>query len=171
MADKYPSAEVIGVDIAHVQPNWVPTNCNFEIDDIERDWLFRPDYFDFIHAREFLLAIRDWDKLIRQSFEHLKPGGYLELSCSYPEPGCDDNTVPENSAWVQFTQVFFEIGDAIGASGHAPKTWKAKMEAQGFEDVHEYIFKIPCNAWPKDKRFKSIGILEVSSFTIRRTHA
>ena len=117
---------------------------------------------DWKPTREFLLAIRDWDKLIRQSYEHLKPGGYLELSCSVPDPCCDDNTVPEDSAWVQFTQVFFEIGEALGASGQAPKTWKAKMEAQGFEEVHEYIFKIPCNAWPRDKRFKSIGTLEVS---------
>lgn len=161
MADRHPTAEVLGVDIAPMQPQWVPPNCSFEIDDVESDWLYRFDHFDFIHAREFLLAIRDWPKLMRQSFDHLKPGGWLELSCSMPEPGSDDNTIPENSAWVQFTAVFFKIGEAIGASGHAPKLWKSQLEAQGFEDVHEYIFKIPCNSWAKDKRLKNIGALEV----------
>jgi hypothetical protein len=163
MADKYPTAEVIGVDIANVQPQWLPPNCAFEIDDVERDWIYRPDSFDFIHGREFLLAIRDWSKLIKQSYDHLKPGGWLELSSTLPDAGSDDDTIPENSAWVQFTQVFFEIGEIIGASGHAPKTWKAKMLEQGFEDVHEHIFKVPCNAWPKDQRYKNIGALELAN--------
>lgn len=163
MADKYPSADVIGVDIAAVQPQWVPPNCSFEIDDVERDWLYRLNHFDFIHAREFLLAIRDWDKLIKQSYDHLKPGGYLELSCSMPEPGSDDNTIPQNSAWKQFTDVFFEIGEKIGASGRAPKQWKSKLEGQGFEDVHEFVFKIPSSPWPRDKRLKNIGALEVAN--------
>jgi SAM-dependent methyltransferase len=163
MADKYPTAEVLGIDIAATQPIWVPPNCSFEIEDVESDWLYRKNHFDFIHAREFLLAIRDWEKLIRQSYQHLKPGGYLELSCSVPEPGSDDNTVPENSAWVQFTEVFFEIGETIGASGRAPKYWKKQFESQGFEDVNEYIFKIPQSPWPRDKRFKHIGALEVAN--------
>lgn len=163
MADKYATADVIGVDIANVQPQWVPPNCSFEIDDIERDWLYKPNHFDFIHAREFLLAIRDWDRLVKRAFDHLKPGGWLELSSSVPDPGSDDNTIPENSAWVQFTDIFFEIGEKLGASGHAPKLWKAKLEAQGFEEVHEHIFKIPCNAWPRDKRLKSIGALELAN--------
>ncbi|ETN46187.1 uncharacterized protein HMPREF1541_00371 [Cyphellophora europaea CBS 101466] len=163
MADKHPTANVIGVDVAAVQPRWVPPNCSFEIDDVESDWLFRPDTFDFIHGREFLLAIRDWDRLISQSFHHLKPGGYLELSSSFPEPGSDDDTIPANSAWVQFTETFFEIGEKIGASGHAPKRWKAKLEAHGFEDVQEFIFKIPSSPWPRDRRLKHIGALEVAN--------
>ena len=80
-----------------------------------------------------------------------------------PDPSSDDNTIPEDSAWVQFTDVFFEIGEKIGASGHAPQTWKSTLETEGFEDVHEYILKVPCNAWPRDKRFKNIGSLEMAN--------
>lgn len=163
MADRYPTADVVGVDIAAVQPLWVPPNCSFEIDDVESDWLYRLDHFDFIHAREFLLAIRDWDKVIRQAYAHLKPGGYLELSCSLPEACSDDGTIPENSAWKQFTDVFFEIGDKIGASGRAPKQWKSQLQSEGYEDVHERIFKIPSSPWPRDKRLKHIGALEVAN--------
>jgi SAM-dependent methyltransferase len=149
--------------IAAVQPQWVPPNCSFEIDDVESDWLYRLNHFDFIHAREFLLAIRDWDKLIQQAFDHLKPGGYLELSCSVPDPGSDDGTVPQNSAWKEFTNVFFQIGEKIGASGHAPKEWKSKLLSKGFEDVHEHVFKIPSSPWPRDRRLKHIGALEVAN--------
>jgi ubiquinone/menaquinone biosynthesis C-methylase UbiE len=37
MAEKYVSASVIGVDTAAVQPNMVPPNLQFEIDDVESD--------------------------------------------------------------------------------------------------------------------------------------
>jgi hypothetical protein len=152
-----------GSSIAAVQPQWVPPNCSFEIDDVESDWLYRLNHFDLIHAREFLLSIRDWDKLIAQSYDHLKPGGYLELSSSVPDAGSDDGTVPQDSAWKEFTDVFFEIGEKIGASGQAPKQWKTKLMARGFEDVHEYVFKIPSSPWAKDRRLKQIGALEVAN--------
>ncbi|TVY82515.1 Secondary metabolism regulator [Lachnellula suecica] len=70
MADAYPSAEVLGLDIAPVQPHWVPSNCRFEIDDIEQPWTFGEETFDFIHARDLLLSIRDWPKLVKQCYEY-----------------------------------------------------------------------------------------------------
>ncbi|KAL1303402.1 hypothetical protein AAFC00_006794 [Neodothiora populina] len=39
MADTYPSAEVIGVDLSPIQPQMIPPNLAFEIDDVESDWL------------------------------------------------------------------------------------------------------------------------------------
>lgn len=57
-ADKLPSATVIGTDIAAVQPEWVPPNCAFQIDDAEDDWTFPAEYFDFVHNRDFLQSIR-----------------------------------------------------------------------------------------------------------------
>jgi hypothetical protein len=29
----------------------VPDNVHFEVDDIESDWLFKENYFDYIHSR------------------------------------------------------------------------------------------------------------------------
>jgi hypothetical protein len=46
----------------------VPTNCRFEIDDVEEQWTYRYQ-FDFIHSRDFLFSIKDWPKLARQCFE------------------------------------------------------------------------------------------------------
>jgi hypothetical protein len=48
---KYPSARVIGNDLSAIQPSWVPPNLEFVVDDFEREWMYKPDYFDFIHAR------------------------------------------------------------------------------------------------------------------------
>jgi ubiquinone/menaquinone biosynthesis C-methylase UbiE len=68
MAEKFPSAEVIGTDVAPTQPDWVPPNCHFEVDDIERIWTWREDSFDFIFSRDLLLAIRDWPALVDQTY-------------------------------------------------------------------------------------------------------
>ncbi|KAN0108915.1 hypothetical protein V8E51_008657 [Hyaloscypha variabilis] len=69
MADDYPSAEVIGIDIAPTQPKWVPPNCRFELDDMEQTWTWREDEFDFIFSRDLILSIRNWPKLIDQCYK------------------------------------------------------------------------------------------------------
>jgi hypothetical protein len=164
MADAFPSARVIGVDIAAVQPNWVPPNCQFEILDVEAEWLYPKNSYDMIHARELIFAIRDWPALIAQAYDHLLPGGYLELAVTVPEVGCDDDTCPPDSCYTEMSKVHFRIAEAMGIDGAAAKKWRAQLEERGFEDVHERIFKIPTNRWPKDKRLKTIGALEVANF-------
>ena len=57
MADKYPSASVIGADTAAVQPNMIPPNLQFEVEDVTLEWLWAKNSFDFIHARELTMAI------------------------------------------------------------------------------------------------------------------
>jgi hypothetical protein len=47
MADKFPSAEVIGTDLSPTQPGWVPPNCKFEIDDCTEEWTFKEDWQSF----------------------------------------------------------------------------------------------------------------------------
>jgi len=47
----------------------VPPNIRFEIDDVENEWLYEPDEFDFIHIRMIFGSITDWPKLFRQAFK------------------------------------------------------------------------------------------------------
>jgi SAM-dependent methyltransferase len=164
VGDKHPSAEIIGVDTAAVQPNILPPNVQFEIDDIESDWLYGESSFDFIHGRELILSIRNWPRLVQQSFRALKPGGYFELSGSLPVISSDDGTHIPNSAFEEMAQVYFDMGDRIGASGKAPLSWKTQLEEAGFENVVEKVLKIPTNPWPKDPRMKKIGAFELSHF-------
>lgn len=91
MADLFPSAHIIGIDISPTQPSWVPPNVSFQIDDAQLDWTFEPESFDFIHVRSLLGGIDDWPKLYGQLFKFLKPGGWfqhmeprLALRCDNP---------------------------------------------------------------------------------------
>jgi hypothetical protein len=111
-----------------------------------------------------MFAIRDWPKLIAQSFKHLKPGGYLEAAGSVPLICCDDNTFPPDTAYAELSKIYFEIGEAVGASAYAPTRWKKQLEDEGFVGVQEKVFKIPTNPWPKDRRMKEIGAFELVHF-------
>ncbi|CZR69130.1 uncharacterized protein PAC_19030 [Phialocephala subalpina] len=65
IANQYPSANVLGIDLSPIQPSWVPPNVRFMVDDVESLWLYPRDHFDYIHSRHMVMAIRDWPKLMR----------------------------------------------------------------------------------------------------------
>jgi hypothetical protein len=44
-------------------------------------------------------------------------------------------------------------------SSDAAKRYKAQLEAAGFVNVNETIYRWPTNRWPKDKKFKELGEL------------
>ncbi|KAH7124684.1 S-adenosyl-L-methionine-dependent methyltransferase [Dactylonectria macrodidyma] len=60
-ADGHPETEVIGVDLSPTQPEFVPPNLKFEIDDIDEDWTYSQP-FDYIHSK-------NWPKYLRKTFE------------------------------------------------------------------------------------------------------
>jgi len=69
MGDSFPSAEVIGIDLSPIQPSWVPPNVQFVVDDVECDWMFSENSFEFIHIRSMLGSIKDWPHLLAQCYK------------------------------------------------------------------------------------------------------
>lgn len=69
VGDQYPSAQVLGVDLSPIQPDWVPPNVKFEVDDVESAWLYNANHFDYIHSRHTVVAIKDWETLLQRSLE------------------------------------------------------------------------------------------------------
>ncbi|KND91937.1 Phosphoethanolamine N-methyltransferase 1 [Tolypocladium ophioglossoides CBS 100239] len=160
MAEKFPSAKVLGVDIAPTQPQWVPPNCSFELDDIEQPWTWKEDTADFIFARDLIVSIRDFPKLIDQCYRHLKPGGWLEFHCVTGVLQCDDCTVPKDSTFQRFSDLLKTVGENFGTPVDDPMRWKQWFEKRGFCSVTEKVFKMPSSPWPQDKRLKLIGAWE-----------
>ncbi|KFY08924.1 hypothetical protein V492_05788 [Pseudogymnoascus sp. VKM F-4246] len=163
VADEYPSAEVIGVDIAPTQPDWVPPNCRFELDDMERPWMWKENSFDFIFCRDLLLAIRDFPKLIDQCYLHTKPGGYVEFQAVTACIGSDDNTLPLDGSFKKFADNLIVSSEKFGTPIDDPLRWKGWFEERGFEDVTVKVVKLPCNTWPKDPRMKVLGAWEMEN--------
>jgi SAM-dependent methyltransferase len=166
MADMYESATVTGVDVAPVQGNWVPPNCSFEVLDIEDEWLFKEASFDFIHARELLMSIRNWEGLFAQALKYLKPGGWFEVGGSYPRPVSDDGSLAHDASLVEISDLFFQMGEKMGTVMDAPLRWKQQLEEAGFVDITQTVFVIPQGPWPKDKRLKKVGAFEHHSLML-----
>ncbi|KAF4626201.1 hypothetical protein G7Y89_g11965 [Cudoniella acicularis] len=144
--------------------NGTAPNCTFEIDDIEQIWTWKRESFDFIFARDLLLSIRDWPKLVNQCFTHLKPGGYVEFQSIFGELCCDDDSLPADSNFRQFDKYVRVASDKMGTPLTAPASYKDWFEAAGFVDVVEKKLKIPCNPWAKDPRLKMVGAFELDNF-------
>jgi len=67
MGDEYPDAEIIGTDIARIQPTATPLNVFFEIEDAEEEtgWTWSENEFDLVHFR-YMKGVR-----FAQIFHHL----------------------------------------------------------------------------------------------------
>ena len=100
-ADEHPSAEVIGTDLSPIQPRWVPPNLRFVIDDAESEWAYESP-FEFIHLRTLGGSIKDIPKLLRQAYDNLKPGGWIEWQEYEMAIRTDDDSFPENSAMLEW---------------------------------------------------------------------
>jgi Methyltransferase domain len=69
VGDLYPAANILGVDLSPIQPEWVPPNVKFMVDDVESPWLKPRNYFDYVHARHTVMAIKNWLQLMRNVME------------------------------------------------------------------------------------------------------
>lgn len=72
VAERYPSARIIGSDISPIQPSWSPPNIDFRVEDLEdqsRPWTSIYKDADLIHSRAFLPTVRHPDSIIERAFE------------------------------------------------------------------------------------------------------
>jgi hypothetical protein len=77
MAREFPDADVLGVDLAPVptEPENLPNNCRFEVDDINLGLNHFEGQYDLIHIRLVGSGLKDIHKSILDVEKCLKPGG------------------------------------------------------------------------------------------------
>jgi hypothetical protein len=69
VAEKYPSAEVIGIYFSMMKSVWVPPNATLYIDDINSPKYKEYRKYDVIHLRERLGSVFNWPKLFKELFK------------------------------------------------------------------------------------------------------
>ncbi|KAH6645514.1 S-adenosyl-L-methionine-dependent methyltransferase [Truncatella angustata] len=156
MADKFPSAQVVGTDLSPIQTPWTPPNLRFVVDDIEDPWL-HGDHFDLVHMRHTSTFIRDIDSVLDRCLAHLRPGGWIELQEFGGYAKCDDGSMGPDSPFARFMAM---AGDALATYGFQ---WRVAncldeiLSRRGFVNINCKKFKAPLGKWPKNKKLRMVG--------------
>ncbi|KAF3017814.1 hypothetical protein E8E14_010496 [Neopestalotiopsis sp. 37M] len=148
--DKYPSAEVTGIDLSPIQPLWVPPNVKFLVDDVEDTWL-NGDNIDFVHLRNMIPILKSPAKLLQDVYENLKPGGWVEMQDVDGAVHCDDGTLPDDWPVLVFCNLMVEAFSKLGTTSHAAMFGGKYLEEAGFVNIQHHTAKLPYGTWPKDR--------------------
>ncbi|KDN67075.1 putative methyltransferase domain-containing protein [Colletotrichum sublineola] len=157
MGDLFPSAEIQGIDLSPIQPAWVPQNVKFIVDDAEDTWLNGSD-FDFVHLRNMVPVLKSPVNLLRNAYEHMRPGAWVELQDVDGQVHCDDGTMPSDWPLVRFTNHLVEAFAKFGTNSHAAVFGRQYLEEAGFVNIQHNTVKLPYGTWPKDKTKRLIGM-------------
>ncbi|OAR01406.1 hypothetical protein LLEC1_04071 [Akanthomyces lecanii] len=173
MGDEFPQSQIVGTDLSPIQPEDVPPNVTFFVEDSwawkgESDiltsmlprsepWEYTQKY-DYIHTR---VTSGCWasfeDQIARQAFANLQPGGWFESQEFDSIVSSDDGTLAEDSALARWFHDMAAAGDICNRPTVMAHRLREVYERVGFVDVQEKIFKMPTNGWAKDERLKDIG--------------
>ncbi|KAH7377091.1 S-adenosyl-L-methionine-dependent methyltransferase [Plectosphaerella cucumerina] len=162
-ADAYPESEVIGVDISPMQPEFVPPNVRFEIDNLDDPWTFSRK-FDFIFCRSMIGSIKDWDGLLGQVFQFLNPGGWFEYwDHSYPLKGNEEDF--EKTSIFQWSKYILDAAASSGQPIDGAPQFQGRLKRAGFINVDGRKEFVPIGGWAKDSKLKEIGRVAAAMFT------
>ncbi|KAK8078146.1 hypothetical protein PG996_004316 [Apiospora saccharicola] len=155
-ASQNPHVQVIGTDLSPIQPEYVPMNCTFYIDDATKDWSFH-QRFDYIHVRMLTFGINNWDNFIDQAYQYLQPGGFLELQEWNVPLESPDGSLKEHHALHRWTELMDRACSKIGIDIRSAGEHADRMRSRGFDHVVERRLGAPIGPWAKGERQKRIG--------------
>ncbi|KAK1671414.1 methyltransferase [Colletotrichum godetiae] len=161
MGDLFPSAEVYGNDLSAIQPDLVPPNVKFEIDDVESPWIGDRKY-DFIFCRYMIGSIANYPKLIRNIYDNLNPGGWAEFTDMSGKYYSADGTLREDHVTYKWNSMLMDTISAMGGESRpGPQLEGWVREAADFRNVVHKRFILPIGPWPKDPYYRELGLINL----------
>lgn len=147
--------QITGIDISK---QWasrpIPDNVI-----LARGNMFKDDWagpHDYIHTGIMLGTAPDFKTVIKEAYDNLEPGGWMESKELWPNAGCDDGTMPADFELTNWEKYQDRVAMTTAPVRFADKLRRWFKEV-GFVDVQQEIFKIPLNGWPKDPRLHLLG--------------
>ncbi|KAK6842780.1 hypothetical protein PG995_001797 [Apiospora arundinis] len=157
MAHQFPGARIIGNDLSPITPPRIPSNCQFEVEDVEEfPWVYSHK-FDFIHARSVFACFDDLQRVIVEAAASLEDDGWLEIQDWIIPMRCDDGSW-DGTAIKRLTDHAMECLHKAGRSIQTDQLPDMFRKA-GLVDVKEETILWPMNPWAKGKRNKEAGLL------------
>lgn len=152
---EFPESHIIGTDLSPIQPDFIPPNCTFEVDDAEDEWSFSQP-FDYIHGRALVSCFRNPATVINSAFASLSPGGILELQDGH-FPIKFASPPPADCALRRWFDIVTQGAILSGRPWTNVQHYRRWMNEAGFENVTERKFYWPVNPWPKGSYYKTLG--------------
>lgn len=158
-ADSSPESDVLGNDLSPIQPSWTAPNCRFIIDDVESQWSSSAGKpFNFIHQRNMVGSIGDWQRLFQQAYDNLAPGGWYEAQEFDVWFQSQAEELKPDSYIVQWQTMLDEASSKFGKQLNCTAQMKDAFSKVPFVNVTHEIYKVPIGKWPKDKKLREIGV-------------
>lgn len=165
MAQRYPAAFVLGIDLAPIQPRNRPVNCEFQAPrDFEDPWFLGDESWDLIRLQMGAGSVSSWPNLYQKVLRHLRPGGYFEQIEIDFEPRWDYSMAPEAGGGLSPDQPLWQwyasLADAT-ARAMRPIAYNRNMpqllKDAGFVEVEHTMIGLPLNTWPPTHHDKVVG--------------
>ena len=102
-------------------------------------------------------SIANWPGLLRQAYDHLSPGGYIELSDFDAWASTDDDSLPVSSSYHEFQVKLDEAAKKFGRNMNVGPLHKQNLIEAGFVDVVDDRRKVPLSPWARDPKMKELG--------------
>lgn len=159
LAAEYPYAEIIGVDVFPQPKITAPPNCHFIHMDAEKEWDLGDEKFDVMHTRIVPFHSEHLPNVLRQCYDHLTPGGYIEMQEMWPPCRTDEPAgAPEHSSKIiEWGKLRLEAALKTGVNQAITGTLPDVLAEAGFEDIHTYDTKMPIGTWMEDEKMKQVG--------------
>jgi SAM-dependent methyltransferase len=175
MAEDYPQATIVGLDVSPIQPANKPANVDWVVRDMEDDWPFPPDHFDFIHLSLVHGCVADWAKMMTKVLAHLVPGGWVEHQefslCRQYIVDADGQPLPmaENidhlPPFFRWTRLMERASLARGRPLQLGPHLASFQRDAGMCDVREKVFAYKWGTWmaPPERPLGARAMLNVMS--------
>ena len=163
MAKERPETQVVAADLTPPSIQ-TPANLTTVMSNAEEDWPFEQK-FDFIHGRMLTSAMKDWPSLLSRSWDYLEPGGWLELLDVAPPyraeiPSADN---PISSPYIRWSYIADKGWAKNGIDWSTTSKHFARLQAIGFGNVKEEVFRWPLGEWAETEVERRIGGLTLQN--------
>lgn len=166
-ATQHPDAEVLGLDITS-SPQWsnAPPNCSFKQLSAEdpETWQSLPRGYDCIHARMIMVFVRHWPSLLKHCFDHLSPGGWLEIQdLQFPLQCLGEIADRSVCKTLEWSDLMIKGAQIAGISPAGALQWSYLLPRLGFEGMVLEDYQMFFGEWPESEEDKVLGRMELEN--------
>lgn len=148
MAQKYPQAEVIAIDLGNDHPHNHGVNFGVKfisgVDFTTDNWgLTNEEPFDFIHMGQLCGSVHDWGHMFGRAYRLLKYGGQIEsVEFDWTPRTKPDSQLPADSPVYKWWQYMLEATRISGKSLAYPDRMEDVLDEAGFNIMNHRVVTI-----------------------------